>query len=72
MFNYVGTPLLLEDLESRTLNHGRFYKLDDMWVPSVKENSCDSIGHKNFFKVIETEDEEEQDNLDFVGRDDLF
>ena len=35
MFNYVGTPLELEDLESKTLNHGRFYKLDDVWVPSV-------------------------------------
>ena len=30
MFNYVGTPLELEDLESKTLNHGRFYKLDDV------------------------------------------
>ena len=33
MFNYV--PSLLEDFESKTLNHGRFYKLDDVCIPSV-------------------------------------
>ena len=45
----------------------------DMWVPKASDSSWDNIGHKNLFKVIEEEDNsEEQDNMDFVGRDDLF
>ena len=35
MFNYVGPSSPLEELESRTLNHGRFYKTDIGWMPSV-------------------------------------
>ena len=35
MFDIIGTPTPLEELESRTLNHGRFYKVEDIWVPSV-------------------------------------
>jgi len=35
MFDIIGTPTPLEELESRTLNHGRFYKIEDIWVPSV-------------------------------------
>jgi hypothetical protein len=35
MFNYVGPASPLEELESRTLNHGRFYKTDIGWMPSV-------------------------------------
>tara|TARA_B100000212_G_scaffold317869_1_gene273848 strand:+ start:244 stop:906 length:663 start_codon:yes stop_codon:yes gene_type:complete len=35
MFNIIGTPTPLDELESRTLNHGRFYKIEDIWVPSV-------------------------------------
>ena len=31
-----------------------------------------SGGQKNLCKVIETEDSDEQDNMDFVGQDDLF
>ena len=43
MFNYVGNPPELEELESKTLNHGRFYKLDDVWVPSVTT----VVGHQS-------------------------
>ena len=34
-FNYVGPAAPLVELESRTLPHGRFYKTDDGWMPSV-------------------------------------
>ena len=34
-FNYVGPASPLKELESRTLPHGRFYKTDDGWMPSV-------------------------------------
>ena len=34
-FNYVGPAAPLRELESRTLPHGRFYKTDDGWMPSV-------------------------------------
>ena len=51
MFNYVGTPLELEDLESKTLNHGRFYKLDDVWVPSVTT----VVGHQSKQGILDWE-----------------
>ena len=35
MFNYVGPASPLIELESRTLDHGRFYKTDSGWLPSV-------------------------------------
>lgn len=34
-FNYVGPASPLTELESRTLPHGRFYKTDSGWMPSV-------------------------------------
>jgi len=34
-FNYVGPAAPLTELESRTLPHGRFYKTDSGWMPSV-------------------------------------
>ncbi len=34
-FNYVGPAAPLKELESRTLPHGRFYKTDSGWMPSV-------------------------------------
>lgn len=34
-FNYVGPAAPLKELDSRTLPHGRFYKTDDGWLPSV-------------------------------------
>ena len=34
-FNYVGPAAPLKELESRTLPHGRFYKTDGGWMPSV-------------------------------------
>ena len=34
-FNYVGPASPLRELESRTLPHGRFYKTDGGWMPSV-------------------------------------
>ena len=35
MFNYVGPAKPLQEVESRTLDSGRFYKIDDKWCPSV-------------------------------------
>ena len=35
MFNYVGPAKPLEEVSSRTLDSGRFYKVDDLWMPSV-------------------------------------
>ena len=35
MFNYVGPAKPLDEVESRTLDSGRFYKIDDKWCPSV-------------------------------------
>ena len=34
-FNYFGPASPLTELESRTLPHGRFYKTDSGWMPSV-------------------------------------
>ena len=33
MFNYVGPAKPLEEVTSRTLDQGRFYKIDDTWMP---------------------------------------
>ena len=35
MFNYVGPAKPLEEVTSRTLDTGRFYKIDDKWMPSI-------------------------------------
>ena len=35
MFNYVGPAKPLEEVSSRTLENGRFYKIDDQWMPSI-------------------------------------
>lgn len=35
MFTHVGPAKPLGELESRTLPYGRFYKIDDGWLPSV-------------------------------------
>ena len=35
MFNYVGPAKPLEEVTSRTLDTGRFYKIDDQWMPSI-------------------------------------
>ena len=35
MFNYVGPAKPLQEVESRTLDSGRFYKIDDQWMPSI-------------------------------------
>ena len=35
MFNYVGPAKPLKEVESRTVDSGRFYKIDDKWCPSV-------------------------------------
>ena len=35
MFNYVGPAKPLEEVSSRTLETGRFYKIDDQWMPSI-------------------------------------
>tara|TARA_B100000212_G_scaffold339680_1_gene318610 strand:+ start:5977 stop:6651 length:675 start_codon:yes stop_codon:yes gene_type:complete len=49
MFNYVGSPKEICELESRTLERGRFYKLDDVWVPSVTT----VIGHQSKAGILE-------------------
>ena len=51
MFNYVGTPTPLNELESRTLNHGRFYKIEDIWVPSVTT----VVGHQSKQGILDWE-----------------
>ena len=33
--NYVGPAKPLKEVESRTVDSGRFYKIDDKWCPSV-------------------------------------
>ena len=35
MFNYVGPAKPLNEVTSRTLETGRFYKIDDQWMPSI-------------------------------------
>ena len=35
MFNYVGPAKPLEEVSSRTLETGGFYKIDDQWMPSI-------------------------------------
>ena len=35
MFNYVGPAAPIKELTSRTLETGRFYKIDDQWMPSI-------------------------------------
>ena len=35
MFNYVGPAAPIKELTSRTLESGRFYKIDDQWMPSI-------------------------------------
>ena len=51
MFNYVGTPTPLNELESRTLNHGLFYKIEDNWVPSVTT----VVGHQSKQGILDWE-----------------
>ena len=43
LFNYVGPASPLEELDSRTLPHGRFYKIDDQWMPSITT----VVGHQS-------------------------
>ena len=49
MFNHVGPPVEIPELESRTLEQGRFYKLDKVWVPSVTT----VIGHQSKAGILE-------------------
>jgi len=42
-FNIVGPAADLKEYESRTLDHGRFYKIDDVWMPSVTT----VVGHQS-------------------------
>ncbi|MBU38062.1 MAG: hypothetical protein CMA59_00905 [Euryarchaeota archaeon] len=43
MFNYVGPAKPLREVSSRTLEQGRFYKIDDVWMPSVTT----VVGHQS-------------------------
>lgn len=49
MFDYVGPPREIPELESRTMPHGRFYKLGASWVPSVTT----VIGHQSKQGILE-------------------
>lgn len=49
MFNHVGPPVEIPELESRTLTQGRFYKLGESWVPSVTT----VIGHQSKQGILE-------------------
>ena len=49
MFNHVGPPVEIPELESRTLENGRFYKLESVWVPSVTT----VIGHQSKAGILE-------------------
>ena len=49
MFNYVGHAAPLEEVTSRTLDHGRFYKIDDLWMPSVTT----VVGHQSKHGILQ-------------------
>ena len=49
MFNYVGPAAPLEEVTSRTLDHGRFYKIDDLWMPSVTT----VVGHQSKHGILQ-------------------
>ena len=49
MFNYVGPAKPLKEVTSRTLDHGRFYKIDDLWMPSVTT----VVGHQSKHGILE-------------------
>ena len=48
MFNYVGPAKPLEEVTSRTLDTGRFYKIDDKWMPSVTT----VVGHQSKHGIL--------------------
>ena len=49
MFNYVGPAAPLEEVTSRPLDHGRFYKIDDLWMPSVTT----VVGHQSKHGILQ-------------------
>ena len=49
MFNYVGPAKPLKEVTSRTLDHGRFYKIDDLWMPSVTT----VVGHQSKHGILQ-------------------
>ena len=52
MFNYVGPAKPLTEVSSRTLDEGRFYKIDDKWMPSVTT----VVGHQSKAGILEWQD----------------
>ena len=48
MFNYVGPAKPLEEVTSKTLDSGRFYKIDDKWMPSVTT----VVGHQSKHGIL--------------------
>ena len=48
MFNYVGPAKPLQEVTSRTLDTGRFYKIDDRWMPSVTT----VVGHQSKHGIL--------------------
>lgn len=51
-FNNVGPAAPLKELESRTLDHGRFYKIEDVWMPSVTT----VVGHQSKQGILKWEE----------------
>ena len=48
MFNYVGPAKPLKEVTSRTMDQGRFYKIDDRWMPSVTT----VVGHQSKHGIL--------------------
>lgn len=51
-FNIVGPAAPLVELESRTLDYGRFYKIEDQWMPSITT----VVGHNTKASILAWEE----------------
>jgi CRISPR/Cas system-associated exonuclease Cas4 (RecB family) len=51
-FNIVGPAAPLVELESRTLDYGRFYKIDNQWMPSITT----VVGHNTKASILAWEE----------------
>lgn len=51
-FNIVGPATPLVELESRTLDYGRFYKIDNQWMPSITT----VVGHNTKASILAWEE----------------
>lgn len=51
-FNIVGPATPLVELESKTLDYGRFYKIDNQWMPSITT----VVGHNTKASILAWEE----------------